>query len=57
MRWSTICSSLGKFDLIVDEVDTNDCGSFEDMVRASNGELSMLSGGERNGFDMYPRKW
>ena len=31
--------------------------SFEDIVRASNGELSMLSGGERNGYDKFPRDW
>jgi hypothetical protein len=31
--------------------------SFEDMVKASNGELSMLSGGEKNGFDKFPREW
>jgi hypothetical protein len=31
--------------------------SFEDVVRESHGELSMLSGGERNGYDQFPRKW
>ena len=31
--------------------------SFEDMVKASNGELSMLSGGEKNGYDKFPRDW
>jgi len=31
--------------------------SFEDIVRESRGELSMLSGGERNGYDSFPRKW
>ena len=31
--------------------------SFEDIVRESHGELSALSGGERNGYDKFPREW
>jgi hypothetical protein len=34
----------------------NHC-SFEDVVKASNGELKFLSGGEREGFNMFPRAW
>ena len=30
---------------------------FEDMVRESHGELQVLSGGERNGYDKFPREW
>lgn len=41
-----------------DEMEYNMFAScFEDMVKESHGELSMLSGGERQGFDQYPRDW
>ncbi|KAK0879873.1 hypothetical protein LTR87_006359 [Friedmanniomyces endolithicus] len=41
-----------------DEMEYNMFQScFEDIVRESRGELSMLSGGERNGYDSFPRTW
>ncbi|TKA62182.1 hypothetical protein B0A55_10888 [Friedmanniomyces simplex] len=41
-----------------DEMEYNMFQScFEDIVRESHGELSMLAGGERNGYDTLPRAW
>jgi len=60
MRWSTICSSRGERGLgtVVHAFTCADFNlSFEDIVRESRGELSMLFGGERNGYDMFPRAW
>lgn len=31
--------------------------AFEEMVRASRGELQMVSGWERNGYVKFPREW
>ncbi len=60
MRWSIICFSRGKSVcecgwcwMLADLF----CCSFEDVVRGSGGELSMMSGGERNGYDKFPRDW
>lgn len=41
-----------------DEMEYNMFQSqFEEVIRESHGELSMLSGGERHGYDVFPREW
>lgn len=58
MRWSITCSNHSRSPNTLRQIKMLIVHHrFEDVVRESHGELSMLSGGERNGYDSFPRSW
>lgn len=53
-----ICFNLSEFFLwFAEQMFYLTVTRFEEVVRESHGELSILSGGEKHGYDVYPREW